>query len=114
MLFRSVYYYAEAQGVMEVPHSAFIPEPEVTSKIITLNIRREPVIKSEEKEFMFQIIKHAFMQRRKTLVNALVNTKILENKEEGINMLKDLGIDVKIRPEKLSLEDYARIAKYLC
>lgn len=110
----SVYYYAEAQGVMEVPHSAFIPEPEVTSKIITLNIRREPVIKSEEKEFMFQIIKHAFMQRRKTLVNALVNTKILENKEEGINMLKDLGIDVKIRPEKLSLEDYARIAKYLC
>ncbi len=110
----SVYYYAEAQGVMEVPHSAFIPEPEVTSKIITLNIRREPVIKSEEKEFMFQIIKHAFMQRRKTLVNALVNTKILENKEEGINMLEGLGIDVKIRPEKLSLEDYAKIAKYLC
>ena len=110
----SVYYYAEAQGVMEVPHSSFIPEPEVTSKIITLNIRREPVIKSEEKEFMFQIIKHAFMQRRKTLVNALVNTKILENKEEGINMLEGLGIDVKIRPEKLSLEDYAKIAKYLC
>ena len=60
---------------------------------------------------MFQIIKCAFMQRRKTLLNALVNAKIFKSKEEGINILERLGIDINIRPEKLRIEDYADIAK---
>ena len=53
------------------------------------------------------------MQRRKTLLNALVNTNIFKCKEEGIEILESLGIDVNIRPEKLSIEDYANIAKKL-
>ena len=53
------------------------------------------------------------MQRRKTLLNALVNTKIFESKEKGIQILQDLDIAVNIRPEKLTLEDYANIAKLL-
>ena len=62
---------------------------------------------------MFQIIKSAFMQRRKTLLNALVNTKIFSNKEEGINKLQKLGMDCNIRPEKLTLQDYANLVKLL-
>ncbi len=107
----SVYYYAEAQGILEVPNASFIPEPEVTSEVIKLNIRKRPPVEIEEKESMFRIIKCAFMQRRKTLLNVLVNTKIFPNKEEGTKILEELGIESNIRPEKLKLEDYANITK---
>lgn len=109
----SVYYYAKSQAILEVPKESFIPEPEVTSKVIKLNIRKEPIIQIKEKEVMFRIIKCAFMQRRKTLLNALVNTQVFRNKEEGTNILEELGLDVNIRPEKLKLEDYAEITKKL-
>lgn len=109
----SVYYYAKAQGILEVPKNSFIPEPEVTSKVIKLDIRKEPPVKVEKQEVMFRIIKCAFMQRRKTLLNALVNAKVFINKEEGIQILEKLGIDNNIRPEKLRLEDYANITDLL-
>lgn len=109
----SVYYYAEAHGILEVPNDSFIPEPEVTSKVIELNIRKTPPVKIEKKEIMFRIIKCAFMQRRKTLLNALVNTKVFKNKEEGVEILQKLNIDINARPEKLKLEDYANITKLI-
>ena len=109
----SVYYYAQAEGILEVPNHSFIPEPEVTSKVIKLVIRKQPPVKIAKKEKMFQVIKNAFMQRRKTLLNALVNTKIFESKEKGMQILQDLDIPVNIRPEKLTLEDYANIARLL-
>ena len=56
----SVYYYADSEAIMEVPNSSFIPEPEVTSKVIKLNIRKEPAVKPKDKEKMFKIIKYAF------------------------------------------------------
>lgn len=108
-----VYYHAKAEGILEVPKDSFIPEPEVTSKVIRLNIRKEAPVQVKKPEFMFQIIKSAFMQRRKTLLNALVNTKIFSNKEEGINKLQKLGMDCNIRPEKLTLQDYANLVKLL-
>ena len=107
----SIYYYAEAEGIIEVSKDSFIPEPEVTSKVIKLNIRKEPPVKIDKKEDMFKIIKSAFMQRRKTLLNVLVNTKIFTNKNEGTKILQQLGLDINIRPENLKLEDYAKIAK---
>lgn len=106
-----VFYYAQAQGILEVPNDCFIPNPEVTSKVINLKIRENPPIKIEEKEVMFRIIKCAFMQKRKTLLNALVNTNVFKDKQQGIEILEKLGIDIEIRPEKLSLEDYANISK---
>ena len=53
------------------------------------------------------------MQRRKTLLNALVNTKVFQNKDEGIKILNKLNLSADIRPEKLTLEDYAKITKFL-
>lgn len=106
----TVYYYATAQGVIEVQKDSFIPEPEVTSKVITLKIRKEPPVKTKNNEMMFKIIKNAFMQRRKTLANALVNTKIFGNKEEAVQTLKEIGLDENIRAEKLTLEDFANLS----
>ena len=50
------------------------------------------------------------MQRRKTLLNALVNNNIFNSKDGGIEILNNLGLDANIRGEKLSLEDYAKLA----
>lgn len=105
----SVYYYAQGKGILEVPKFSFIPEPEVTSKVIQLSIRKEPPVSVKTKGAMFRIIKCAFMQRRKTLLNSLVNTKVFKNKEEGTQILERLGIEVNSRAENLTLEDYARI-----
>lgn len=109
----SVYYYAQAQGILEVPKSSFIPEPEVTSKVIQLFIRKEPPVKGKNREIMFRIIKCAFMQRRKTLLNALVNTNVFKNKDQGAQILETLGIEINSRAENLTLEDYAKITDLL-
>ena len=106
----TVYYYANAQEVIEVPNNCFIPEPDVTSEVIKLNIRKEKSVNPKSKEKMFKIIKCAFMQRRKTLLNSLTNANIFKNKEEGINILNELNINTNIRAEKLTLEDFQNIA----
>ena len=109
----SVYYYATSEGILEVPNNSFIPEPEVTSKVIKLNIRKEPVVKPQDTEKMFKIIKYAFMQKRKTLLNSLTNGKIFNDKQQGIEILKSLHINENIRPEELTLEQFAKIADNL-
>lgn len=106
----TVYYYAKGEDILEVPKNSFLPEPEVTSKVINLKIRKEEPVKVKNKEVMFRIIKCAFMQRRKTLLNSLTNTRVFINKEEGEKILKQIGLDVNIRAEKLKIEDYAKIA----
>ena len=109
----SVYYYATSEAIMEVPNSSFIPEPAVTSKVIKLNIRKEPIVTPQDKEKMFKIIKCAFMQKRKTLINSLANNKILTNKQQGIEILKTLQINENIRPEELTLEQFEKISDNL-
>lgn len=109
----SVYYYAEAEKVLDVENNSFIPEPSVTSTVIKLNIRKEPIIQIKDEKLMFRIIKQAFMQRRKTLVNALSNMEIFKSKEEIIRMLEDLNINTKVRGEALTIEQYAQITNYV-
>ena len=109
----TVYYYCESEKIMEVPNSSFIPEPEVTSEVIKLNLRDKPAVDIENTKVMFMIIKSAFMQRRKTLLNALTNTKVFINKEEGIQILKELNLDENVRAEKLSIQEFANIAKII-
>ena len=96
---------------MEVPNSSFIPEPEVTSEVIKLKLRDKPAVEIEKTKAMFMIIKSAFMQRRKTLLNALTNTKVFLNKEEGLKILKKVKLDENVRAEELSIQDFANIAK---
>ncbi len=109
----TVYYYATSEGIMEVPNNSFIPEPEVTSKVIKLNIRKEPVVKPKDKEKMFKIIKYAFTQKRKTLLNSLTNNKIFNNKQKGIEILNSLEINENIRPEELTLQQFEKISDNL-
>lgn len=105
----TVYYYCESEKIMEVPNSSFIPEPEVTSEVIKLKIRKNKLIKIENEKLFFNIIKAAFMQRRKTLINSLTNNHIFESKTDGKKILNDLDIDLNIRGENLTIEDFERI-----
>ena len=106
----SVYYYAEAKEIMEVPSYSFIPEPEVTSEVIQLKVRKELKVKTQNEKMMFKIIKNSFTQKRKTLLNALTNTKIFKEKNTGIEILKKLNISENARAEELTLEQFAQIA----
>ncbi len=105
----SVYYYSESQKIVEVTNDCFIPRPDVTSEVIKLDIRNKVPVDVKNKKEMFKIIKCAFMQRRKTLLNSLTNAKVFENKEEGIKILQEIGLDINIRAEKLTLQDFAEI-----
>lgn len=108
-----VYYYAKAEEVLEVLPESFIPAPEVTSEVIQFKIRKEPPVFVGDDKKMFQIIKCAFTQRRKTLLNSLVNTNIFNSKEHGSKILKEVNLKENVRPEELTLEDFARIAELL-
>ena len=109
----SVYYYAESESIMLVENNSFIPEPEVQSEVIKLNIRKEPAIDLKDKELFFKLIKVAFSQRRKTLMNAFVNGGIFKDKNECKAVFEKLGFDVNVRGENLSMEDFARLSAQL-
>ena len=106
----TVYYYSIGKKIIDVQNNSFIPEPGVTSEVIKLNIRDKASVDVKNKELMFKIIKNAFMQRRKTLLNSLKNSNIFSSKDEGINILKEVGLKENIRPESLTLQNFANIA----
>lgn len=105
----TVYYYCESKKIREVENTCFMPMPEVTSEVIKLNLRKEPPVQVIDKKVMFNIIKSSYMQRRKTLVNALTNVKVFKSKENGIEILKELGLREDVRAENLKLEDFAKL-----
>ncbi len=109
----SVYYYSIAEKIIDVPSSAFIPKPEVTSEVIKLNIRDNPAIYVKDENLLFKIIKYSFMQRRKTLLNSLCNSKIFSSKSDGIEILNKLELSQNIRAENLSLNDFGKLADLL-
>lgn len=108
----AVDYYSEATSIIKVPKESFIPSPKVESEVIKLEVRKTPKITVKNEEILFNIIQKSFMQRRKTLSNALVNYNIAKNKEEVSKMFEVLQIDSNVRGENLTLEQFAKIADY--
>ena len=109
----AINYYSEAESIRIVNRSMFIPEPNVDSEVIRLKIRKEPVISVRNETLFFDIIKHSFMQRRKTLVNALVNSRIIENKELAKKVLQDIGLSENIRGEVLTIQQFEKLSNYI-
>lgn len=105
----SVDYYAEATSEIFVDKNSFIPAPEVDSEVIKLKIRKEPKVKVKDEKLFFDIIKASFMQRRKTLLNGLMNSKLFNSKEEILEIFSKMNIDPQIRGEKLTIEQFAEL-----
>ena len=105
----SIQYYCNAKEIVEVPRESFIPAPEVDSEVIQLIIRKELPVKVENEEKFFKLIKVSFMQRRKTFLNGVSNSGLVE-KEKLKDILNELQISENVRGENLSLEQFAQIS----
>ncbi len=108
----SINYYTNAKTILEVPKTSFIPSPKVDSSVIKLDVLDNPKIKVLNEEIFFKIVKCAFMQKRKTLINSLSNSGI-SNKEILENILTELNIDTRIRAEQLTLEQFGMLSDKL-
>ena len=109
----AVQYYAEGSLVLKVPRTVFIPAPAVDSAVVKL-VPRLPQV-SAPRDQLFQVIRAAFQQRRKTLRNALKS--LVEEwgltLEELDQALANCGIEPSLRGERLSLEEYSKLTEEL-
>ena len=106
-------YYSEAENVVDVNKNCFLPSPKVDSRVIKLQIRKEPKIQVEDEEKLFDLIQKCFSQRRKTLANVLVNYNFAKDKETAINILKKINLSEDVRGETLTLEKYKKILEII-
>ena len=110
----AVQYYAKPEIVTNVPPNCFIPRPNVGSAVIRLTKYQEPPVQVEDEERLFSLVKAAFNQRRKTLINALSNAPGLGvTKEQASDALEHLSLSATVRGEALTLEQFARLAEEL-
>ena len=103
-------YYAEPELLFDVPASCFIPQPKVTSSVIRLRRREKPPVEVGDEKLMFRVIRAAFNQRRKTLVNALSSQLGVLDKENAARVLVNCGFDTKIRGETVDIVGFAKIS----
>lgn len=110
----AVNYYAEPYLVANVPQNCFMPRPHVDSAVIKLTLNQQPISHVHNTKRLFQIIKAAFLQRRKTLLNTLIAHGGLEfSKEELKTILDESGIGSSIRGETLSLQEFIDLSNEL-
>ncbi|MCH5183650.1 MAG: 16S rRNA (adenine(1518)-N(6)/adenine(1519)-N(6))-dimethyltransferase RsmA [Oscillospiraceae bacterium] len=109
----SVSYYASVRRLFSVPAGCFSPKPKVDSAVIRLDLYQQPPVHVESEELLFEVIKAAFLQRRKTLCNALTAYFPFLTKEACARILQDCGLRADIRGEMLSLEQFASLTNSL-
>ena len=105
----SINYYSDANIVMTVPASCFMPRPNVDSAVIRMDIYDKPPVATKDEVKMFKVIKAAFSQRRKTLVNSVSSSTDIA-KETILKSLNEMGLSESVRGETLSLEQFAELS----
>lgn len=110
----AVQYYAKPKVEMIVPATCFMPRPNVDSAVIKLTRYQNPPVQALDENFMFDIIRASFNQRRKTLVNGLTNAGGLKvSKDAILEALEQMGLPATIRGEALTLEQFAQLSDLL-
>ncbi|PJN47983.1 Ribosomal RNA small subunit methyltransferase A [Paenibacillus sp. GM2FR] len=110
----AVQYYSEPKLVCIVPHTVFIPQPNVASAVIRLAVREQPPVSVEDEGFFFEVVQASFAQRRKTIANNLKSRFFPgEGRERLEQLLQEAGIEPSRRGETLSIEEYARLSNIL-
>lgn len=107
----AVQYYCTTEIVCIVPHTVFIPQPNVDSAVIKLTLRERPAVEVDDEAFFFRIVQSAFAQRRKTLMNNLLALTGKDKRAELTALLESIGIDATRRGETLSLQEYAVLSQ---
>ena len=106
-------YYAEPELLFDVPASCFIPQPKVTSAVLKLTMRKEQVCEIKSETMFFKVVRAAFAQRRKTLLNALSSGLSQFDKPALAAVIEDCGFAPTVRGETLDIPGFAAIANAL-
>lgn len=110
----AVQYYTKPQNVCKAEPHCFMPQPKVASTVIKLDVLPTPSVSVNNKERFFKIVKSAFGQRRKTLLNALSKSPHLSLSKESVeNAIKEMGLDLGIRGERLTVQEFATLSNLL-
>ena len=108
-----VSYYTEYLWDIYVDKTKFVPSPKVGSKVIALKFREKPYPEVKNEELYFEIIRSAFLHRRKTFLNSISASNKIDKKIIS-SIMEELGIDLRIRAEKITDKMYADIVdKYI-
>ena len=105
-----IQYRAMAKKVCKVPRSVFIPQPNVDSAVVKLQLYEVTKYKAKDEQFFFEFIRECFTQRRKTLINNLSNKY---DKNKVLQILKEINLNPAIRSEELTIEQFIYIADRL-
>ncbi len=105
-----VQWHAEPELLFDVPPACFMPQPKVTSSVIRLRRRAAPPVPVKDEELLFRVIRAAFNQRRKTLVNALSAQLPELDKAAAESILLSLGLDARVRGEVLDIGAFAAVS----
>lgn len=106
----AVNYYSKPEIICTVPSSMFVPPPKVDSAVLCLSVREKPPVELKSEKHFFSLIKAAFSQRRKTLVNCLLNSGNFGTRENILDALSAIDVDPMIRGERLTIEEFAALS----
>ena len=111
----SVYaqWFTEPEILFDVSPDCFVPQPKVTSSVISLTPRKTPIVPVLSEKVFLRVVHAAFAQRRKTLVNALAGGFGKLDKAALTRAVLAAGLDERVRGEALSIAEFAALADCL-
>lgn len=109
----SLGYYGKCVKLFDVSAGNFIPKPKVDSAVMRIDLYKNPPVDCDRKTLM-KVIRGAFSQRRKTIVNSLGSEFLNLSKAELTDLITSVGMPADIRGERLSLEDFAELTNAIC
>lgn len=108
----AVRYYSKPQILFPVSRGSFYPSPNVDSIVVRLDVKKELPLEGEAEKRLFRVVKAAFRQRRKTLVNTLSSGLKIE-KARAAEAIAEAGLKPTVRAEELSLDEFIRLSQIL-
>lgn len=106
----AVQYRAMARKCFNVSRKVFIPEPNVDSAVIQIELYDKPKFQAKNEALFFSFVRLCFSQRRKTLMN---NLSLKYPKDFSLKMLENLNIKPNVRSEELSVEQFVLMSDYI-
>lgn len=107
----AVRYYSEPKTLFPVSRGSFMPAPNVDSAVIRLDVKENNNLSEIEEKKLFSVVKGAFSQRRKTLLNTL-SSHFKISKDEVLNAVKSANLKETARAEELKLEDFLALSRF--
>ena len=103
-------YYAQPELLFDVPAHCFLPQPKVTSAVVSLHVRKEKPWEIADRDIFFRTVRASFALRRKKLANGLASGFPELGKEGAAEVIRLAGFDENVRGETLGIPEFAAIA----